>query len=690
MQDLNCTICKNDFDLQTRMPRLLPNCGHSFCSLCIQEMIKQEEHSFSCPEDGVECQNYNKDIGIGCFPLNFTIYRILRKQQNQAKTVKKEPRKEEPVKEDTAERRCGEHDKEIELVCLTDKKLLCTDCVLFGVHKNHDYAKLEDFKKEARERLKSFEAKSKELGDERFLVNGEGEVSRLRERVSEKRAAVLQTMRENIDRMREEVDLYEKRLESQVDSNFSEIYNEVDQLMDKAKKLSLKNRDLNEKVTGLMSEVKTNNSDYQILLKSLFAQRTIFDDLKEIEAESKELESTTVAKIDRDLENNTVVCDTDMVIKVLLSSIQVRLQQEEIETKVLSPVQQDILESKVFSPLNKNLLHTDIRIKEQGLLLSSNTKKSENELIKSPLKHSLIISHFDDQNCDSIIDTKVEEVDLPPIFIDNDDDKSLNNSLHSSFYQRESSNNPPQRHHRMKKNHSFFKRDPSNNIFNTLNSNIYSKCDYVKTSNVNNFSFNFGNSIIQTEKTPNAHISHTIYSKQPLGDIYEHNTMHKRKLTIGKMPSLNERQILKKENDIKKAVARRTTLNPNQRPTLRMNTAKEINLSNKRLNDDNVQKIYQELIRNNKCKILNLSYNNITEQGLEKVLKIVINHPTLEAINADGNNIGESIFPKLKKWTNKLKKISFCSFKDCARISKKQKVMGMVRGLRKAGVNIRL
>ena len=98
MQDLNCTICKNDFDLQTRLPRLLPNCGHSFCSMCIQEMIKQEELSFTCPEDDIECSNFKKDIGISCFPLNFTLYRILKKHQKQENTLKKESPKKDPAK----------------------------------------------------------------------------------------------------------------------------------------------------------------------------------------------------------------------------------------------------------------------------------------------------------------------------------------------------------------------------------------------------------------------------------------------------------------------------------------------------------------------------------------------------------------------------------------------------------------
>ena len=42
---------------------------------------------------------------------------------------------------------CFKHEKEAELICLTDKTLICTECVLFDNHKNHDYVKNQEFAK---------------------------------------------------------------------------------------------------------------------------------------------------------------------------------------------------------------------------------------------------------------------------------------------------------------------------------------------------------------------------------------------------------------------------------------------------------------------------------------------------------------------------------------------------------------
>ena len=33
--DLICPGCKTEYDIENKAPRILPNCGHTFCSECI-------------------------------------------------------------------------------------------------------------------------------------------------------------------------------------------------------------------------------------------------------------------------------------------------------------------------------------------------------------------------------------------------------------------------------------------------------------------------------------------------------------------------------------------------------------------------------------------------------------------------------------------------------------------------------
>lgn len=56
MEDLHCLICREEFNTKTKLPRLFPNCGHTFCTECIHEMIDHTDDVLACPEDNVECQ----------------------------------------------------------------------------------------------------------------------------------------------------------------------------------------------------------------------------------------------------------------------------------------------------------------------------------------------------------------------------------------------------------------------------------------------------------------------------------------------------------------------------------------------------------------------------------------------------------------------------------------------------------
>lgn len=49
-----CPLCQNQYDNNLKLPRLLPTCGHTFCSECLQNLIQNsiENMPFICPEDG--------------------------------------------------------------------------------------------------------------------------------------------------------------------------------------------------------------------------------------------------------------------------------------------------------------------------------------------------------------------------------------------------------------------------------------------------------------------------------------------------------------------------------------------------------------------------------------------------------------------------------------------------------------
>mmetsp|Transcript_2543 Transcript_2543/g.2163 ORF Transcript_2543/g.2163 Transcript_2543/m.2163 type:complete len:176 (+) Transcript_2543:73-600(+) len=85
-----CVLCKNDYDIDIHIPRILIHCGHTFCSKCVQTFYKSRK--VRCPL----CLKLVKNLTtVERLPINHTIFLQLGKEFK--KKLKKEgyPRLEE-------------------------------------------------------------------------------------------------------------------------------------------------------------------------------------------------------------------------------------------------------------------------------------------------------------------------------------------------------------------------------------------------------------------------------------------------------------------------------------------------------------------------------------------------------------------------------------------------------------------
>ena len=74
---LECSICCERFDELGRCPRLL-SCGHTFCSSCIDRLIKK--NSINCPTCG---NTVSVPGGVAALPKNFSLLDILLTRQKE-------------------------------------------------------------------------------------------------------------------------------------------------------------------------------------------------------------------------------------------------------------------------------------------------------------------------------------------------------------------------------------------------------------------------------------------------------------------------------------------------------------------------------------------------------------------------------------------------------------------------------
>ena len=61
MKELICPICHLQYDNIDKKPRLIPICGHTFCSNCIYWFMNDPKNEIICPEDNKKFIYYDPD-----------------------------------------------------------------------------------------------------------------------------------------------------------------------------------------------------------------------------------------------------------------------------------------------------------------------------------------------------------------------------------------------------------------------------------------------------------------------------------------------------------------------------------------------------------------------------------------------------------------------------------------------------
>ena len=131
---LECSICCERFDNQTRCPRLL-SCGHSFCSNCLEKLFN--EKAINCPT----CRNaVSVPAGVAGLPKNFALLDILLTM----------PQKEDGDEGSPVCEICDHEQHPATSCCLDWKENMCKDLARFHTRqkatRDHRVFSLEELK----------------------------------------------------------------------------------------------------------------------------------------------------------------------------------------------------------------------------------------------------------------------------------------------------------------------------------------------------------------------------------------------------------------------------------------------------------------------------------------------------------------------------------------------------------------
>lgn len=702
MEDLNCQLCGEEYNSRRNLPRLFPNCGHTFCSACIGKLIEEADGVLCCPEDGVECQFFNKSIGIGCFPLNFVLQKILDLKPSE-RTSRNFERPMPRSNEDAGLHYCNDHSKVSDLVCISDKKVICTDCALFGAHKTHAFMKMDDFKRELKSKLMSLESQAEAVRLKPLIADSERELANLRGKVESHKNRMRRDIRSYVDAVVDKLQSHAANLERMILSKFTKFDCGLTVIDSTAADIRERYQLVERTVSKVRSQVKCREYDYVFLMNSLYAEKdSTFSKLKEIGNELAELEATTRDIIDDELNKYAMADDVESAVNAVVECIEMQYCDkicsgvaDELPSDLGDEIEEN--ESNLVTPQKPSPVLKELKIRSRDVgkskpksrpQLSSNDPSADSRTQKSREKE-LEIYKLKNRTT-SLLDIQIDEMDIHlanyrPTYDKTPPDDSMYNP--TGF-------NATSKLQPLKRTSSFIKAEIQRN-------------QMLSSAHTLNFGFGINNK-------PESHghdrcITQTTNTMSKSGNRTEtRNSLSNKHTHSDSLMQTNEKKPEQQQNprynswtdsaSIYDAYQLpRTTL---QRPTLvnklsitavnqiNLETDTEVNLSRSNITDASLSPLLNELIKNKRMKALNLSHNNITEVGFDELLRKLGAHPTLERVYLLSNPLSEDIFVKLEQRAKKLKKLNYFNLQNCSQFKSASKIRKYIASIGKYGIRL--
>ena len=431
--ETKCPSCKQLYNEDIRVPRILLNCGHTICSNCISRSINSPT-ILKCPEDLTEYPNISS---LSSFPINKALMKLLHKISENNKIKEKninlnlniidnyqtnsptsspskglntarinrqnlESLKLYTLSNSKKNIKCGEHpSRNLEMICLEEICKICTNCAIFGHHKNHNVINIDEFVKDveckAEKLIELFEnVNDGSIKKELDVINekSKNKLDNLIKLVNEKYNYMENVIHEFTQNLIEKVKKDETLLLSEISSQFNKLKGRIKYYLE------------------LPDRINTNVKEWKIKVQD---KMNFLNDVKDISEECLKFIDCYGENLFNKLikGGNSIISDVQKVISFPTDEIQ-----EEIKNLNLT-IEKQILNQEFFH-INKKLDFGDLCEKyeipkKEDDKLSSN-KNNSNKSQK--LKENKEITNFEEKgkfkitNKNSNNNDKVDEINV--------------------------------------------------------------------------------------------------------------------------------------------------------------------------------------------------------------------------------------------------------------------------------------
>lgn len=695
-RELTCPLCKTEYNLINKMPRLFGSCGHTFCTDCIVKILKKNKEKVICPIDKKKNYFFDKKNGIHNFPSNLTLENIIRKKDKKNLSSKMKTNldnlrrlSKKINKEDVRLLFCNSHQKVCDIICLKDEKIICSDCVLFGKHKNHKYKSTRMFIANLKEKV----LKRNYIVED---IDFSQEIKKSLNSMEIKKKKFNEKVKDFFIEINRELDLKEEDIQNKLNYEFSKFDNSIDLLNEKIPNMKKLNNEINSQLLSIKDMLNKPNPNQSILLENLFEKNGLKEIQKKISKQVGEFFSLSENLINKNLEKIQIEQNFSKFDKLIKRNLYIKNFKEKKKTKVndlnnsLSSIERIEIDNE-----DNFFINTQI---ENNILKTSKMSNYDKNNFSNSYSNNTQLKIYHSKNLDQ------NETKNSKIFLRNNSFKTSPNDM-------------------LRKNNSFHTKKNNNlnsNYF--LNPNLQSAKKNSLYSNRNGLKLNIGK-IINDEEQIEQNIIYSSRNRRnnscQLKDLnfnlpkikknYEKNfnldTSNNSILNSNFKKTSSRKQFSKnnsnyysssKLNKEKKNYGSKNNLYFNlgneEQKKININPKKQnkiINWSNKKIND---AKLLKYLLRLEKMNVytLNLSHNKITTFGFGKFLSRFKNYSFLEKIYFQNNLLNDESIFCLVKYKNSLVNLKYINLKGNKNIHYPKKYKDIFKDLEKMGIEVEI
>ena len=185
---MDCPKCNREYCEPDRLPRILTQCGHTICQVCLSSTFSGSE--VICQQ----CQRVTQTNSVAALPVNIALMRL--KQKDAQTDI------------------CEKHSKQMEAYCASDQELLCVSCILEDGHKRHDITAISKAASKQRETLRN--GKLSALLTEQALRKKESDFQAFELALRQDHSAAVQSFTELFSMLLEVIQARQAELEERV------------------------------------------------------------------------------------------------------------------------------------------------------------------------------------------------------------------------------------------------------------------------------------------------------------------------------------------------------------------------------------------------------------------------------------------------------------------------------------------